>query len=179
MEALDPHSALIVVDLQAGTLGNAVVNPAEQVVANATALVDVFRAAGLPVVLASVTGTPAGRTAYGVGARAFPAEFSALAIEPQPGDLVVQRATWDAFAGTDLDAGLGALGVTQVVIVGVATSFGVESTGRRAYDLGYSVVIVTDAISDPRAESHENSVTRVFPALGQLATTPEVLALLA
>ena len=176
MEALDPHSALIVVDLQAGTLGNAVVNPAEQVVANATALVDVFRAAGLPVVLASVTGTPAGRTAHGVGARAFPAEFSALAIEPQPGDLVVQRATWDAFAGTDLDAGLGALGVTQVVIVGVATSFGVESTARAAYDLGYSVLVVTDAVTDLRAEAHENSVTRVFPVLAETTATADVLA---
>lgn len=179
MEALDQHTALVVVDLQTGTLANPTVHPAGEILSRATLLVEAFRAAGRPVVLASVTGTPAGRTAYGAGARAYPAEFSALAIEAEPGDVVVQRSTWDAFAGTNLHAGLGALGVTQLVIVGVATSFGVESTARRAYDLGYSVAIVTDAITDLQKASHDNSVARVFPALGELATTPEVLALLA
>jgi nicotinamidase-related amidase len=65
--------------------------------------------------------------------------------------------------------------VTQVVVVGLATSFGVESTARAAYDLGYSVVLAVDAMTDPRAEAHNGSVERVFPALGQIATVAEVV----
>jgi nicotinamidase-related amidase len=175
---LDPTIALIVVDLQAGTAANPTAHPIEDVVARNLELLAAFRLRSLPVVLANVTGTPAGQTQYGAGARAFPAEWSALlpALDQQPTDLTVTRATWSAFAGTDLNAQLTALGVTQVVISGVATSFGVESTARQAYDLGYSVVVVTDAITDPRAESHAGSVERVFPALGQLDTTAAVVA---
>lgn len=68
--------------------------------------------------------------------------------------------------------------MTQVVLTGVATSFGVESSAREAYDLGYHVTIVLDAISDTLAASHEHVVSAVFPALAELATTVEVLALL-
>jgi isochorismate hydrolase len=69
-------------------------------------------------------------------------------------------------------------GVTQVVIAGVATSFGVESTARQAYDDGYNVTLAIDAMTDVRAESHEHSVTRVFPVLGETGSTADILALL-
>jgi nicotinamidase-related amidase len=65
-----------------------------------------------------------------------------------------------------------------VVIAGLATSFGVESSALAAYDHGYNVVLVVDAMSDVSMESHENSLTRVYPALGQLSTTDQVVALL-
>ncbi|MET0860021.1 MAG: isochorismatase family protein, partial [Microbacterium sp.] len=69
-------------------------------------------------------------------------------------------------------------GVTQVVLAGVATSFGVESTARGAYDLGYNVVVATDAITDLRMESHDASVTRVFPVLALTGSTAEIIAAL-
>lgn len=181
--ALDPKPALVVIDLQAGTAGNPqspTAHPIDGVVAAAAGLASAFRARGLPVVLASVDGMPGGRTEFGEGARAFPAEFSALlpGLEQQPSDLVVVRSTWSAFAGTDLDARLRQLGVTQVVLAGMATSFGVESTARQAYDLGYSVAFALDAITDRAIESHDGSVQRVFPALGQAASAAEIAALL-
>jgi nicotinamidase-related amidase len=178
---LDPSVALIVVDLQAGTSANPTAHPIENVVARSLELLAAFRLRNLPVVLANVTGTPAGRTQYGAGARAFPAEWSALlpALDQQPSDLTVTRATWSAFAGTDLDAQLKTLGVTQVVLAGLATSFGVESTARNAYDLGYSVVIAVDAVTDPREESHTGSLERVFPALGQVDSTAAIVSALA
>jgi len=177
---IDPRPALIVIDLQAGTLSNPTVHPAADIVANSVELLDAFREKGLPVVLASVVGSPAGRNNYGGGAREYPTEFSALAPElnQQPTDLIVTRNTWSAFAGTDLSLTLAELGVTQVILVGVATSFGVESTARSAYDLGYNVVIATDAITDLRAESHEGSLARVFPVLAQTATVEEITAAL-
>lgn len=60
----------------------------------------------------------------------------------------------------------------------MATSIGVESTARSAYDLGYNVVLVTDAMTDRTPEAHDNSVSRIFPRLGETATTAEVLKLL-
>jgi len=177
---IDPRTALIVIDLQAGTLSNPTVHPTAEIVAKSVELIEVFRVKELPVVLASVVGSTAGRTTYGGGARDYPAEFSVLApeLDPRPTDIIVTRNTWSAFAGTDLSLALKELGVTQVVLVGVATSFGVESTARAAYDLGYNVVIATDAITDLRAESHEGSVARVFPVLGQVATVAEIVAAL-
>lgn len=181
LSTLDPRTALIVVDLQAGTVRNPTVHPIDEVVANATTLLAAFRERGLPVVIANVDGTAAGRTEYGGKASAWPAEMSALIVEvvPAPDDIVVTRRAWSVFAGTDLDARLAAAGVTQVVLVGLATSFGIESTARDAYDAGYNVVVAVDAISDMRAEAHENSVLRIFPILGETATTAEVAAQLA
>jgi len=180
LETLDPRTALLVIDLQKLTLGNPTVHPVADIVSRSAALAAAFRAADRTVVLAAVAGSPAGRNDYGGGGRDYPAELTELApeLEPHASDIVVKRSTWSAFAGTELRATLQQLGITQVVIVGVATSFGVESTARAAYDFGYNVVIVTDAITDLRAESHENSVGRVFPALSQTATTAELLAVL-
>jgi len=177
---LDTTAALIVVDLQVGTLSTPTAHPAAEVLGRAVQVIGAFRERGLPVVLGNVTGTPVGRTAYGAGAREFPAEWSALVpeLDPQSSDILVTRATWSAFAGTDLNATLRARGVTQLVIVGVATSFGVESTARAGYDLGYSVSVVEDAITDRSADSHAASTTRVFPALGEVGTTAELLSAL-
>ena len=181
LTTLDSRTALIVIDLQAGTLGGPTAHPADQIVARAADLLAAFRQRGLLVVLANVTGTPAGRTEYGAGAREFPEAFSALVpgLDQQPGDATITRATWSAFAGTNLHALLAERGITQVVLAGIATSFGVESTARDAYDLGYSVAIAVDAITDRSAEAHDKSLAGVFPALGQTGTTAEIIALLA
>jgi len=54
----------------------------------------------------------------------------------------------------------------------------VESTARSAYDLGYNVVLVTDAITDRDADAHRHSVEKIFPRLGETDTTAKVLQLL-
>ena len=177
---LDPTTALVVIDLQVGTLANPTAHSPADVVARAVELLAAFRERQLPVVLANVSGTPAGRNAYGSGAREFPEQWSALVpeLDARSTDITVTRATWSAFAGTDLDSTLRALGVTQIVLAGVATSFGVESTARDAYDRGYSVAIAEDAITDRSIEAHTSSTTGVFPALGQVGTSAEITHLL-
>lgn len=62
------------------------------------------------------------------------------------------------------------------MLLGVATSFGVESTARFAHELGYNLAFVTDAMADLRPEAHENSLQRLFPRMGERGTTAEVLA---
>ena len=180
VSTLDPRTALIVVDLQSGTVRNPTVHPIEDVVANATSLIAAFRRRGLPVLIATVDGTAAGRAEYGRGASAWPGEMTTLVPEivAERGDILVTRRAWSVFANTDAAAQLSEAGVTQVVVVGLATSFGVESTARDAYDAGLNVVVAIDAISDMRAGAHENSVTRIFPILGETGTTEEIIVLL-
>jgi nicotinamidase-related amidase len=178
LDALDPHTALIVVDLQKGTVRNPLVHPVEDVVAHGVELLSAFRRLGLPVVLVNGSGLPPGRTEY--GQRELPADWGELIaeVDPRASDIIVTKTGWGAFIGTGLHDRLRELGVTQVVIAGLATSFGVESTARAAYDHGYHVVLAVDAMSDVSMESHEHTLTRVFPALGQLSTTDHVVGLL-
>ncbi|MEJ0040896.1 MAG: isochorismatase family protein [Rhizomicrobium sp.] len=89
------------------------------------------------------------------------------------------KRTWGAFASTDLEERLKALGVTQVVIVGIATGTGVEATARQAYEQGFNVTLAVDAMTDRRAEAHDYSIAHVFPRLGETGTTQEIIDLLA
>lgn len=182
ISALDPNTALVVIDLQQGTTAYPSAHPITNVITNAVALAAAFRGNGLPVVLVRFdpSQTPAGRTELGGPRGPVPPEFMEFVPElaPQTGDIVVTKGAWSALAGTDLADTLARRGVTQLVLAGVATSFGVESTARQAYDAGFNVTIAVDAITDPRAESHEHSVNGVFRVLGEAATTDEILALL-
>lgn len=99
-------------------------------------------------------------------------------LGPHEGDIVVTKQQWGAFYGTDLDLQLRRRGVTQVVVAGIATSIGVESTARSAYEYGYHVTIATDAVTDMSAEVHDNSVERIFPRLGETDTTAAIIKLL-
>lgn len=178
---LDPRTALVLVDLQIGPLSRGLVHQPADIVARSVALANAFGDKDMPIVIVRATGTPPGRTEYSASMPAtFSAEFAKLHpdIDALVDSVRIDKSSWGAFVGTDLHDELSALGVTQVVLTGVATSFGVESSAREAYDLGYHVTIVLDAISDTLAASHEHVVSAVFPALAELATTVEVLALL-
>lgn len=178
---LDPKTALLVVDLQKGVVSLPTAHPVDGVVTQARALADAFRHYRLPVVLIKVTGGAPGRTEQTRTTGPRPDGWSDLIAEmnQQPHDHVVTKRTWGAFTGTGLAEHLKALGVTQVVIGGVATSIGVESTARQAYEHGFHVTLVTDAMTDLSLEAHDNSVTRIFPRLGETGTTAEIVALLA
>lgn len=180
LTVLDPKTALIVVDLQKGVVSLASAHPMDDVVARASALTRAFRRHGLPVVLVNVAGGAPGRTERALVRGALPPDWADLIPElnTQPGDYKVTKLTWGAFANTDLDALLKEIGVTQVVLAGVASSIGVETTAREAYALGFNVTIATDAITDRDAGAHENSLTRIFPRLGETGTTQEIIGLL-
>jgi nicotinamidase-related amidase len=175
--ALDSTTALIVVDLQAGLAGLPTIHPFDEVVGNAATLAAAFRAQGLPVVLVNVAGGPSGRTEQGSGGHELPDGWADLLPQPnrQPGDKTVTKYTWGAFHNTDLAAHLTELGVTQVVIGGVATSIGVESTARQAHEHGFDVTLVTDAMTDLNPAAHDNTISNIFPMLGETGTTRDIL----
>jgi nicotinamidase-related amidase len=182
LTTIDPKPALVVIDLQKGLLGRPTVHPFDEIVQSAASLAKAFRRHGLPVVLVNVTGGAPGRTdaASRLAGLIPPADWADLleALEQQPDDLLVTKKTWGAFHETPLDAQLRHLGVTQVVLAGVSTSAGVESTARSAHEHGYHVVLATDAMTDLDVAAHENSIERIFPRIGETATTAEVLEML-
>ena len=180
LTALDANTALIVIDLQKGILGFPVVHPIGPILDNAAALAAAFRQRGLPVVLVNVTGGAPGRTDAPRMTGPFPDGFADLVPElnVQPSDHRVTKQTWGAFASTDLAAWLKGQGVTQVVILGVSTSAGVESTAREAHAMGFHVTLVADAMTDRVAEAHDNSLGHIFPRLGEVGTTRALLELL-
>ena len=177
---LDPRTALVVIDLQAGIVGNALTHPIEEVLTRTRSLLDAFRKHELPVVLVRVVGVPPGRTEAGGGSRQLPDGFADLApeLDRQPSDLVVTKGARSAFTHTGLAEQLRGLGVTQVVIVGVATSGGVESTARDAHEQGFHVTLPVDAMTDRTPDAHEHSVTAVFPRLAETGTTLQLLDIL-
>jgi nicotinamidase-related amidase len=181
LTTLDSKTALIVIDLQNAILAYPVAHSNTEVIARAAELADVFRSHGLPVVLVNAAGGAPGRTeAPPRAAGERPA--NALDIVPELGqsatDHLVTKRTWGAFTGTDLDAQLKAEGVTQVVVCGIATSAGVESTARHAHENGYNVTLATDAMTDRSLETHDYVVTQVFPRIGETGTTAEIIELL-
>jgi nicotinamidase-related amidase len=175
---LDSRTALIVIDLQKGIASIPCAHPMANVVKNAGDLAAAFRQHDLPVVLVNATGLAPGRTEQGFRG-AFPPDWTELLPElnQQPQDHLVSKRTWGAFTGTGLEADLKSVGVTQVVVCGVATSIGVESTARQAYELGFNVTLAVDAMTDMSAEAHTHSLERIFPRLGETGTTQEIINL--
>lgn len=185
LTTLDERTALVVIDLQQGIIGApAVPHAASDVLDRSVRLAEAFRARSLPVVLVRATMAPdgadwaPGRTEASRHGGPRPEGWDQIVGElgPRDGDIVVTKRNWGAFFGTDLDLQLRRRGVTQIVLTGVATSAGVESTARAAHEHGYHVTLATDAMSDLDADAHHNSVTRIFPRLGETATTEEILA---
>ena len=185
---LDPKTALVVIDLQ-----NAVVAlPGEphstaDVVRRTAELADAFRKRELPVVLVQVgfsadgADRVPGRVEQATRSTGTPPPNATNIVDElagHPEDIVVTKRNWGAFHGTDLDVQLRRRGITQIVLAGVATSIGVESTARAAYEHGYNVTLATDAMTDLSADAHENSITRIFPRLGETGISADVLELL-
>jgi nicotinamidase-related amidase len=180
LTTLDATPALIVIDLQKGIVGLPTVHPAAEIVDRSAQLARAFRERGLPVVLVNVTGMAPGRTEAVRSKFAFPDDWTELVpeLEQHPSDILVTKQRVGAFIGTSLDETLRQRGVTQVFLTGIATSAGVESTARSAYDTGYNVVFVVDAMTDRDADAHRHCVEKTFPRLGETDTTDNMLRLL-
>ncbi|HEY0637502.1 MAG TPA: isochorismatase family protein [Pseudonocardiaceae bacterium] len=173
--AVDPAStALVLIDLQERivALPTAPLD-GPSVVAAATDLLAAFRAAGGHVVLVNVVrpGEPVDPPA--------PGDRFVPGIEPQPEDIVITKHTWNAFHETGLNEKLRERGIDTLVIAGIATNFGVESTARTADDHGYRLLLPADAMAGLDASAHEFAVGTIFPLIGQVCGRADILAGLA
>ncbi len=178
---IDPQAALVVVDLQQGIVGLPLAHPVADIVRNSTALLKAFRSRGLPVVLVNVAGTPTGRTDAGGTPRSFPEGWTDLIpeLDQKPDDLLVTKYARSAFTGTGLAEQLRGRSVTQVVVTGIATSSGVESTARDAHEQGFHVTLPVDAMTDSDLARHEHSIAQIFPRIAETGAIQDVLDALA
>ncbi len=171
---LDPQStALVLIDLQNGILGRKLQPiPAETLIERGKAISARFRAAGALVVLVNVTPRPDDARRVDEPSplpRVLPGGFADLAPGlAKPGDLLVTKLSWGAFSTTDLDAELKRRGVRTIVIGGVATQFGVESTARQAWELGYELVIAEDVTTSMAVEPHDRTMRFIFPRIARV-----------
>lgn len=177
---LDPKTALIVIDLQEGILALAKVHHDDEIVTNAVRIIEAFREKSLPVILVNVAGSAPGRTEQSPPAGERPKGWSDLIpqLNQQSSDHLVTKHSWGAFTNTDLGDYLKGNEITQVVIAGIATSIGVETTARQAFELGLNVTLAVDAMADVNMDAHANTVARIFPRLGERGTTQEIISFL-
>jgi nicotinamidase-related amidase len=175
-------TALVLIDLQNGIVGRQLAPYASaDVVRNEVRLADALRAKrGLVIFVRVMVGevlnlpvdAPTPRPAN------IPPEASELVPElhVQAGDVVISKRQWGAFYGTDLEQQLRRRQIRTIVMGGIATNFGVESTARAAQDRGYELVFAEDAMSSMSAEAHEFAVSNIFPRMGRIRSTDQVLA---
>ena len=180
--SLDPTTtALVMIDLQRGILGmDLAPYDSATILQKSLSLAERFRKAGGLVVPVHVAFGKNGRDApcglSDVGGRAalrqLPADWAEFAEGVvQEEDLVILKQQWGAFTGTKLDSSLRRRGIKTIVLTGIATNFGVESTARFAWELGYNVVIVEDSCTSFGKEVHDMAVNVVFPRIARVVTS--------
>jgi nicotinamidase-related amidase len=183
------RTALVVIDLQHGIAAMpGEPRSSQDVVQRAARLAGAMRDAGGTVVLVRVTPLPDGKDGLRpitdapvqAGGRSLPADWAEIVPElaPQAADLVITKRQWGAFYGTELDLQLRRRGVDTIVLCGISTNVGVESTARDAYERGYNQVFVEDAMTARDAEDHRHTVRSLFPRIGRVRSTEDVLAAL-
>jgi nicotinamidase-related amidase len=184
--ALDPKTALVVIDLQKGISAFLHSEPLRKVVANTARLAEAFRRAQLPVVLVTVSFSQDGGDMLATRTEVrrnipWSPDFGQLVPElgAKPGDILVTKRQPNAFYGTELDLQLRRRHVTGIVLTGVATSVGVDGTARAAQELAYNVTFAADAIADRDPEMHEFVMKKVYPRYGEVDSTDALIALLA
>ncbi len=185
---LEPKgTAVVVIDLQKGITGLPVSPlPIETVIANSVRLLATAHQTGAQPVLVHVGGSSDGAdrlhppTDQSPRITALPPGWSDLIpeLDRQSGDLVIMKRQWGAFYGTDLDLQLRRRSLTSIVLCGIATEGGVESKARDAYECGYEIVFAADAMSGLYADSDANAVERIFPRIGRVRSTEQIIAAL-
>ncbi|WP_158548794.1 isochorismatase family protein [Parvularcula marina] len=187
---IDPTTtALLVVDLQNFTVGfDTHPTPGAQVLKNAVALADACRKQGMHVVLV--------RVGHGGAAKppnpdimveeGFASSFQLTdemvtipeVLGPKEGDLVVDKYNWGAFHGTNLDTHLRRRGIRTLIVTGLVTEIGVDTTAREAYAHNYSQILVSDGMGGFTPDAHDYVLQTIFPRLGLVRSTKDVLAAL-
>jgi nicotinamidase-related amidase len=185
MIELDPRiSALVLIDLQKGILGYSLTPvTSQELLERGRTLAERFRSAKATVVLVNVAFSPDGADmlrqpvdqAQPLPAGGFPAGWSEFPSGlMQTGDLQVTKRQWGAFHGTELDLQLRRRGIRTIVLGGVATHIGVESTARQAYERGYELLIVKDATTSSDAEAHAMSMKHIMPRLARVVQSNDI-----
>lgn len=179
-------TALIVIDLQKGVLAMPCVpHSAQVVVENSAKLMEAFQKEGSFIAVVHVPRpdesslNPILDDSEGASPADFPLDWDEIVPEIQKYDShhIVQKRQWGAFYGTDLDAQLRRRGIDTLILCGVSTAYGVDTTAREAFQHGYHQIFAIDAMAGFTEEEHEYVKSFIFPKIGRIRTTNELLAL--
>lgn len=194
------RTALLVVDMQRGFVepGQALEVPAaREIVPAIQRLLAVFRDKGLPVVFSefvysprvpllvgelhpehrpAVPGQPIGFGRPSSNClEGDPSAQTVAALQPGPGELVVRKHWYDAFAGSPLDGALRARGVTSLVVTGTMTDICVLATVIGAFNREYRVTVVEDAVATLEPEIQRATLDIIGRAYGRVVSSKQVI----
>lgn len=176
-------TALVLIDLQKGIVGrDTKPYKTSEVVSNSVKLVKRFRENNMPIFFVHVDLKNAMplmvESDSSISHGTPPPDWAEFAEElgVTNDDIVVTKRQWGAFYGTDLEQQLRRRNVDTIVLGGIATTYGVESTARFAYEYGFSQIFAEDAMSDLAEEAHRVSVEYVLKRMGRVRKTAEILA---
>jgi nicotinamidase-related amidase len=174
-------TALVLIDLQKGVLARTVEPyPAATIYERSKQLAPRFRTTGSPVVWVRVSfasdfaDAPRAKVDQPSNFGALPPGWDEFPEPLHSADVMVTKRQWGAFYGTDLDLQLRRRGVHTIVLGGIATSIGVESTARSAWEHGYELVICEDLCADLSAETHAFSFKHIFPRLARVVSSQAI-----
>ncbi|MCL5423776.1 MAG: hydrolase [Candidatus Marsarchaeota archaeon] len=188
---IDPKkTALVVIDMQKGIA--AMQRPFEphnskQVIENVVKLIDKFRSINSTVVLVHVNSHDGqdmlkpivdSASSWNMGER--PKDWSDFIeqIKKLDKDIVITKRQWGAFYGTELDLQLRRRNITTIVLCGISTNIGVETTAREAYQHGYNQIFAIDAMTASSKEEHDTTQKFIFPRIGLIRSTDEVIEMI-
>lgn len=190
--AIDKITALVLIDLQKGVTHVEAAHSFKEILVNAVLLINAFRTEDLPIVIVNVNpvGAPWTKTRVEVSTVPKNAVIQTLAkgamfatgftdivpeIIMQHNDVRITKRNWNAFYETPLHDELKKRRVTGIVLAGVSTSVGVEGTARAASELGYNLSFAIDAMTDRQLLAHNHSIQNIFPRIGELGTTMDII----
>jgi nicotinamidase-related amidase len=179
-------TALVLIDLQEGILPFAGgPHAASDVVDRSAVLAEKFRAANSPVILVRVGwakdfGDAPKQPVDASHSGGLPENWWVYpaALGKKDSDIEVTKHQWGAFYGTDLELQLRRRGIDTIVLGGISTNIGVESTARNAWELGFNLIVAEDICSAGSTEEHEGSFKNIFPRLGRVRQSAEIISAL-
>lgn len=185
MTELNPNTtALALIDLQKGIVARSLAPySGVEVLKTSKELAERFRHAGAPVVLVNVGYSPDSKDRLRqpvdqpvqIPPGGYSAEFMELAEGlKMPGDICITKRQWGAFHGTELDLQLRRRGIETIVLGGIATNMGVESTARQGWEHGYSMIFIEDATSGQSADMHSFAFQNIFPRIGRISKAADI-----
>lgn len=184
LKIVSVKTAVVVIDLQKG-ITNLPSEPhsPKEVLENSAKLLNAARKKNITIFLVHVTPSsdlkdalhPVAENTFGISS--FNNEWSEYCPELniQPSDILITKRQWGAFYGTELDLQLRRRGIDTIILCGIATNLGVESTARFAYEYGYNQIFIEDAMAARSKDEHEFSIKFIFPRLGLIRSTDDIV----
>jgi nicotinamidase-related amidase len=185
LELKDPKStALVLIDLQQGIVARQLApHTSADVIKNSVRIADALRAKGgtivfVHVLISDILQLPTDEPSFRPADLLPNASELVRELNIQPTDVIITKRQWGAFYGTNLEQQLRRRNIRTILLGGVATNMGVESTARAAHDQGYELIFAEDAMSTMSPEFHAFPIKNIFPRMGRVRTTEQILSAL-